>query len=424
MKKFSSDFLLGAATAAHQVEGNNINSDYWVQENIPHSMFAEKSGEAVDHYHLYEEDIRLMSEAGLNSYRFSVEWARIQPQQEVWDESEIEHYKQVILTCKKYRVEPILTLHHFSSPAWVVTLGGWENPDIVTWFTTYCEKLIQELGDLVTYVCTINEANMRLQLAALIRDMKKRMEVQESDVQVGINTNHQNMMLSMVETAQAFGIQDPMKVHTFLSQCTTEGDLLVMKVHEAARKVIKKLCPHIKVGITLSLHDLQPYEGGEGIASKEWEEEFLHYLPYIAKDDFLGVQCYTRKRFSAQGVEKPTEGSKRTQMGYEDYPIAIGNVVRKVAKEYHGDIIVTENGIATSEDEQRVAFIEGALTSIQECIEEGIPVKGYMYWSLLDNFEWQKGFAMTFGLIAVDRATQKRTAKESLYFLGDCIEKN
>lgn len=430
MKKFAKDFLLGAATAAHQVEGNNINSDYWIQENIPHSMFEERSGEAVDHYHRFEEDIAMMSEAGLNSYRFSVEWARIQPEKDVWNQEEIEHYRLVILACKKHNIEPIITLHHFSSPQWVVKNGGWENPEIVTWFTAYCERVIQEVGDMVTYVCTINEANMRLQLAALIKDMRKRMETQalekaakevEGGVQVGMNTNQQNMMLSMMETAQAFGIQDPTKVHTFLSQCTPEGDLLVMKAHEAARDSMKKSHPHIKVGITLSLHDIQPYEGGEEIAKKEWEEEFIHYLPYIRQDDFLGVQCYTRKRFSERGVEKPTEGMKRTQMGYEDYPVAIGNVVRRVAKDFHGDLIVTENGLATEDDGRRCEFIHEALESIQSCIEDGIPLKGYMYWSLLDNFEWQKGFGMTFGLIAVDRTTQQRTAKESLGVLGSYL---
>jgi beta-glucosidase len=280
------------------------------------------------------------------------------------------------------------------------------------------------------YVCTINEANMRLQLAALIKDMMKRMmggntgsKAAQSDVQVGINMLPENLKLGMMETAKAFGIEDPTKVHTFVSQCTPEGDILVMKAHEAARDAMKAACPHLKIGLTLSLHDMQPYPGGEKYAEKEWDEEFLHYLPYIQKDDFLGVQCYTRKRFDENGVAQPSEGERRTQMGYEDYPLGIANVVRAVAKGFKGTLIVTENGLATEDDERRSEFIKEAADGIQACIEDGIPVKGYMYWSLLDNFEWQKGYSMTFGLIAVDRTTQTRYPKKSLKVLGTLIEK-
>lgn len=427
MKKFDDNFMIGAATAAHQVEGNNIYSDYWAQEQLEHSIFDEPSLDGVDHYNRYEEDIKYLAEAGLNSYRFSIEWARIQPQPDSWIEQEIEHYKDVIACCKRNGVTPIITMHHFSSPKWLISQGGWENPSVVEKFASYCERLIKEIGDEVEYVCTINEANMRLQLAQLIKDMMKRMgntsgnnesKGSESDVQVGVNLMAENMKLNMIETAAAFGIQDPTKVHTFISQCTAEGDILVMKAHEAARKAMKSVYPNLKVGLTLSLHDIQPYEGGEEIAVKEWDEEFLHYIPYIKNDDFLGVQCYTRKRVDENGVTAPTQGMKTTQMGYEDYPVAIANVVRKVAKDFHGDLIITENGIATSDDNRRIEFIGEALEEVQECIKEGIPVKGYMYWSLLDNFEWQKGYSKTFGLIAVDRKTQKRYPKGSLKVLG------
>jgi beta-glucosidase len=437
MKQFEKSFLLGAATAAHQVEGNNIHSDCWVQEQLPHSSYDEPSLEAVDHYNRYEEDIRYLAEAGLNSYRFSVEWARIQPEPGLWVEEEVDHYRKVLECCHMNGIKPIVTMHHFSSPKWLITEGGWENPEVVDKFAA-CRRLVVELGDQLEYICTINEANMRLQLASLIKDMMKRMMggsmpqatnqdksenagSKESNVQFGVNFMPENIKLGMLETAEAFGIQDPTKVHTFISQCTKEGDLLVMKAHEAARDAMKEACPQLKIGLTLSLHDIQPYPGGEKHAEREWEDEFLHYLPYIEKDDFLGVQCYTRKRFDENGVAEPTEGELRTQMGYEDYPIGIANVVRSVAKSFKGDLIVTENGIATQDDKRRVEFIREAIEGIQACIEDGLPVKGYMYWSLLDNFEWQKGYSKTFGLIAVDRKTQVRYPKESLQVLGTYI---
>ncbi len=430
MRKYSKDFMLGAATAAHQVEGNNIHSDYWVQEQIQHSSFDEPSLDAVDHYNRYEEDIKLMAEAGLNTYRFSIEWARIQPEPDAWVEEEVEHYRKVIKCCHENGVTPMVTMHHFTSPKWLITQGGWENPKTVDKFAAYCKRLVEELGDLLEYVCTINEANMRLQLAALIKDMMKRMmggntggNAAQSDVQVGINMMPENIKLGMIEAAEAFGIEDPTKIHTFISQCSAEGDILVMKAHEAARDAMKEACPHLKIGLTLSLHDMQPYEGGEQHAAREWDEEFLHYLPYIEKDDFLGVQCYSRKRFNENGVTQPAEGARRTQMGYEDYPMSMANVVRKVAEDFKGTLIVTENGIATDDDERRCEFIKEVAEGIQACIEDGIPVKGYMYWSLLDNFEWQKGYSMTFGLIAVDRTTQTRYPKESLRVLGSFIEK-
>lgn len=239
----------------------------------------------------------------------------------------------------------------------------------------------------------------------------------DSSVQVGINLEKmmQNRQLLAQENVAVFGTPTP---QVFVSGRTPEGDLLVMKAHQAAKRAIKARFPEMQVGLTLSLHDLQPLPGGEEAARKEWDEELLHYLPYIGDDDFLGCQSYTRTRFDENGSLPAPEGAETTQMGYEYYPEAIGNVVRKVAALFPGDLIVTENGVATADDTRRVEYIRRALADIQSCVDDGIPVKGYCYWSLMDNFEWQKGFAMQFGLIAVDRTTQKRTPKESLAFLG------
>lgn len=191
-----------------------------------------------------------------------------------------------------------------------------------------------------------------------------------------------------------------------------------MEAHKAARAVIRETAPHIQVGLTLSLHDVQALPGGEENAAKEWADEFTHYLPAIEGDDFLGVQNYTRTRMDASGSLPTPENAELTQMDYEFYPQALENVIRKVAEDFKGTLIVTENGIATSDDTRRCAFIESALSGVNACIADGLPVKGYFYWSLLDNFEWQKGYSMTFGLIAVDRTTQKRSPKPSLTQLG------
>lgn len=369
MQAFNKHFMIGAATAAHQVEGNNIHSDYWLQEHMPHTSFAEPSGEACNHYNRYEEDIKIMAAAGLNAYRFSIEWARVEPEEGRFDPSEIEHYRNVIRCCKENGLEPIVTLLHFTSPAWLIKKGGWEAESTIADFRRYATYVMEQLGGELRCVCTINEANMGLQLAAIARRFQ--------------------LMAQQAAKAQA-------------------GDA-------------KKAEGTVQVGITLSMHDLQALPGGERFARAAWDEEFRHYLPYIRDDDFLGVQNYTRTQYGPEGQLPAPEGAELTQMDYEFYPEALEHVIRRVAEDFKGDIIVTENGIATADDARRVEFIRRALAGVQNCIADGLPIKGYFYWSLMDNFEWQKGFAMQFGLIAVDRANgQTRTAKPSLAYLGSC----
>jgi len=427
MKKFPEDFLLGASTAAHQVEGNNIHSDYWTMELMKSTSFAEPSADAVDHYNRYEEDILLLKNAGLNCYRFSIEWARIEPAEGKFDKIEVEHYRSMIRFCKDNGVTPIVTLHHFTSPKWLIAKGGWEAETAVEYFRRYCAYIAEKLGNELEYIVTINEANMGLQLTAIAKrymkellfKRKKKSDGNDSKAQVGINLKQMiaNQKIAATENVEVFGVE---KLHTFVSQRTPEGDLLIMRAHCAARNEMKAICPHLKIGLSLSLHDMQPRRGGEKHAAKEWHAEFSHYLPYIRDDDFLGVQNYTCSRFGFFGQIDQPKGAELTQMSYEFYPEALANVIRAVHKEFKGDILVTENGIATSDDSRRVEFIRRALEGVYNCIEEGIPVKGYCHWSLLDNFEWQKGFSMTFGLIAVDRKTQTRYPKESLSYLGRC----
>ena len=421
---FPKDFFVGAATAAHQVEGNNRHSDYWLQEQLPHSSFAEPSGLACDHYNRYEEDIRLLADAGLNAYRFSIEWARIEPEEGQFDETELQHYRDVIACCRRYGVEPIVTLMHFTSPAWLIRKGGWEAESAVEYFRRYADYVISRLGGELRWVCTINEANMGLQLATISRrfalmaqQAAQKAKSAEGTIQVGMNFQKmmENMQYAAQENAQVFGTPQP---QIFVSSRTPEGDALVFRAHQAAKAAIKAMYPEIQVGITLSMHDCQALAGGEAAAQAAWEEEFRHYLPWIQGDDFLGVQNYTRTLYGPQGQLPAPEGAELTQMDYEFYPEALEHVIRKVHEDFKGTLLVTENGVAVSDDGRRAAFIRQALQGVENCLADGIPVRGYCYWSLMDNFEWQKGYSMTFGLIAVNRETQKRTPKESLGLLG------
>ncbi|WP_443597779.1 family 1 glycosylhydrolase [Agathobacter sp.] len=413
--KVMKHFLLGASTAAHQVEGNNIYSDCWALEQMEESDFKEPSMDAADHYNRYEEDIRLLAEAGLNAYRFSIEWARIEPEKGCYNEQEILHYEQVLKCCEKYGVTPVVTMHHFSSPKWLISEGGWENNATVGYFADYCRYVVKKLGKYMEYVCTINEANMGIQIAAVIREFMRKMGVAP---QIGLNFSSERMQRKKAKTAAIFGLQPDQTANIFLTMRSEQGDILIMKAHEAARNAMKEECPHLKVGLTLSLFDVQARPGGEENAKKEWEADFTHYLPYLQEDDFIGVQNYTRKIFDKSGSVPASDETEVTQMGYEFYPDGIGHVIRKVAKELPLPILVTENGVGTGDDKKRVEYIEKAIAGVRKCIEEGIPVIGYLHWSLLDNFEWQEGYEKTFGLIAVDRSTQKRIPKPSLAFLG------
>lgn len=418
---YSKKFLFGAATAAHQVEGNNINSDYWAMEHMEYTSFNEPSGDACDHYNRYKEDIGLLAQAGLNAYRFSIEWARIEPQPGVYDDREIEHYREVLECCRDNGIEPIVTMHHFTSPKWLIEQGGWESEQAITRFAAYCQYVVDRLGGLMHYVCTINEANMGLQIAAIAKQYARMMQVgqnADSNVQVGINLENpfmERMKKQAEENVTVFGTPQP---QIFVGQRTKQGDLLVMRAHQVAKAAIKSSHPELQVGITLSLHDIQAQPGGEAEAEREWNEEFLHYLPYIQDDDFFGLQNYTRTLIGPNGSLPVPHGAETTQMGYEFYPQALENVIRTVHKSLPLPIIVTENGVATDDDSRRIEFIRKAIDGVQKCRSEGIPVIGYCYWSLLDNFEWQKGYSMTFGLIEVDRKTKERKPKPSLCFMG------
>ena len=330
MARFDEDFLLGAATAAHQVEGNNTNSDNWAQEQMKHSSFAEPSGIACDHYNRYAEDIALMAKAGLNAYRFSIEWARIEPEEGVFSEKETQHYRDVIRCCKENGLEPVVTLHHFTSPVWLIRKGGWEADTTPADFARYARYIAEQYGSELHYICTINEANMGIQIAAVARQIFQQM-VAAGKVQVGVNLEDlmKGNPLLAKENLSAFGTEKPA---TFVSPRTAHGDEIVMQAHAAARQAIREAAPHIKVGWTLSLHDVQAVPGGEEKAKEEWDQEFTHYLSVMAEDDFLGVQNYSRTIIGPDGSLPVPEGKEKTQMDYEYYPEGLAHVLRRVAK--------------------------------------------------------------------------------------------
>ena len=403
---FPPDFLWGTATSAHQVEGGNTNNDCWVLEHLPDTIFVEPSGDAIDHYHRYPADITLLAQLGFNSYRFSIEWARIEPEEGFFSHAAIDHYRRVLLTCHEQGLKPMVTLHHFTSPRWLIRQGGWLNPATAVAFARYSRFVVEQLGDLIDLICTLNEINLFRTLA------------------LGpLRAEQPEMTPFLAQAQQAFGLDDG-ALGVALFAGTEEAREIFLLAHRQAVAGIKAERPDIPVGLTLALQALQAIEGGQQQRDKMRAETQDIYLEAVQEDDFLGVQTYSRTRFGPAGVLPPEEGRAVTQMGYEFYPQALTAVLRYAAQKSGLPLIVTENGIATADDNQRLAYFQQAITGVAECLQAGLKIDGYYAWSAFDNFEWIFGYRPTFGLIHVDRQTQVRTVKPSARWLGKIARHN
>jgi len=406
--EFPKDFLWGTATAAHQVEGNNINSDVWVLEHVRGTPYAEASGDACDHYHRYREDIALLAELGFNMYRFSLEWARIEPEEGEFSRAILEHYRDMLRACHEHGITPMVTFHHFTSPRWLIASGGWESKDTPDKFARYCERTTNYLGDLIGAACTINEAN----IAPLI----VKLEFIPPPEQF-----HKEPWWSAAAKALA---TSPRRLAPFLYATSPKAVDTVLNAHRKGMEAIKSGRGDFPVGITLALLDIQAIEGGETLATQMRHEINDVFLENLGGDDFVGVQTYSRTRFGPEGLLPAEEGVELTQMEYEFWPEALEATIRYAVAKTGLPVIVTENGVSTTDDTRRVEYIRRALQGVTNCINDGLPVRGYTYWSAFDNFEWSLGYRPTFGLIAVNRETQERTVKPSARWLGAIARAN
>jgi beta-glucosidase len=405
---FPEGFVWGAATAAHQVEGNNTASDFWVLEHAPGTLFQEPSGDACDQLHRYPEDIALLRSLGFGSYRLSIEWARIEPEPGHFSVAALDHYRRVLACCHEHGVTPCVTFHHFTSPRWLAADGGWESDATVDRFTRYCERATAHLGDLIGLGCTINEANLPASLAlagVLPRQGLKSVAPFVADAARLCGTT--------AERFAPFLMGDPMRTRD-----------VMLAAHLRARDVLRAGPGDFPVGITLAMQELVAMPGGEERLAEARAESFDPFLEAAKGDDFVGVQTYSRTRFGPEGPLPPEEGVPVLMMGYEYWPRALEGTLRYAAGRSGVPLYVTENGIGTDDDGQRVAYYAEALAALVRCLEDGIDVRGYYAWSLLDNFEWIHGYGPRFGIVSVDRATQERTPKPSARLLGSVAREN
>ena len=401
---FPKGFLWGAATAAHQVEGNNTNSDLWVLENVQPTLFVEPSGDGCDHYRRYGHDIELLANLGLNTYRFSIEWARIEPEQGSFSIGELDHYRRMVAACLENNVTPMVTLYHFSSPRWFAAMGGWENKAAPDLFVRYCERVAQHLGDLVGLATTFNEPNLPL----LLRWNKL------VELPFGV-------IFGMAQQA-AEAVGSDRFGSFFLGNSERLRDVMIATHHRAVA-ALKSGPGSYPVGVTIAIQDEQA-AGPESRCDQKRAEVYVPWLEAADKSDFLGVQTYTRIRVGNIGDLPPEPGVELTQMGYEFWPEALEQAIRYAHAQIKVPIYVTENGISTEDDTRRIEYIKRALDGVRNCLADNIDVRGYIHWSLLDNFEWLYGYRPKFGLVSVNRQTQERTIKPSALYLGEIARRN
>jgi beta-glucosidase len=384
---FPDGFRWGTATAAHQIEGGNVNNDWWRWEHTPGSGTIEPSGDACDSWHRWPEDVALVAELGLTDYRFSLEWSRIEPADGEFSQAALDHYARQCEALVEAGIAPVVTFHHFTSPLWVADQGGWEQPGTADRFAAFCEKAATRLDGLMARACTINEPSMVSTIGYLwgvfppgVRDGDRRRAVNE----------------------------------------------VFVDAHRKAVDAIRASAAGVPVGITLAMSDYHVVD--EGRATMERIRYGMEdvFLDATAGDDFVGVQTYSRTRIGPDGDAGPEEGVPTLIMGYEYYPQALEGTIRRAWERTGGEvpILVTENGIGTHDDDQRAAYVRMALEGVLRCLDDGIDVIGYTYWSLLDNFEWALGYGPRFGLVDVDRSTFERTIKDSARWIGRVAQAN
>ncbi len=408
-------FLWGAATSSHQIEGNNIHNDWWAWEQA--GLLKEPSNSACDHFNLFDKDLEIVSQLGHNAYRFSLEWSRFEPQEDVWNEEAFRFYDKIFADLLARKIEPIVTLHHFTNPQWFAEKGGWANEEAIRHFNRYVDRVVRRYSRYVRLWMTINEPLIYLYhsfFAGLwppgLKSFQQSMRVFRNQVDAhaeAYRTIHQHYE---TELQRPVWVSFAMHISEF-TPCRADS-----KLDRWAVLVRNWFANEVFLNATTSGFLFFP-----GI--------FCEFLPAKQCLDFIGLNYYTRDfiRFkSLLGVDFIGEICDKehhrhqikelNMMGWEVYPEGLYHVLKQL-KRYRLPIIISENGIATEDDRQRARFIENHLTSVRRAKAEGIPVAGYLHWSLLDNFEWAHGFSPRFGLVEVDHQTLKRKIRSSAQVL-------
>jgi beta-glucosidase len=390
-------FLWGVATAGHQNEGDNSSADTWFLESVRPTIFREPSGRACDSWRLWREDLDLARAMGLNAYRFSVEWSRVEPVEGAFSEEALAHYEAVVDGCLERGLAPVVTLNHFTCPHWFAMRAGWLDPEAPHLFARYAEKVIDRFGDRIAFVVTLNEPDLPRLLSWMglpdaVRDLE-RATLDGASVAAGVPRYR---VANVVLPEDFDAIADGMAAG-----------------HLAAKAVVKAQHPDLPVGLSVAIVDDLVVGDDPSLRDRKRREVYGRWLELARDDDFIGVQNYERIGYDGNGPVAPAPGTPVNQMGSAVEPRSLGGAVRYAHAATGVPVFVTEHGIGTNDDGLRARFIEPSLAGLLDAIEEGVPVLGYCHWTLLDNFEWIFGYDLRFGLHEVDRSTFARTPKSS-----------
>lgn len=394
---FPEDFIWGTATSAHQVEGNNTNSDWWRYEQTKETegrVFPiEPSLEACDSYNRYEEDFDLCKQMNNNGVRISIEWARIEPAEGEFSSEEIEHYRKVLQTAKDKGLKTFVTLHHFTSPIWLADKGGWHNPKTASLFARYSKRVAEELDSLIDAYMTINEPQVYSYLG-----YRGAYDWQREAIARWVPAK-QNYVLALI------------------------NQLTFMYSHVRAYKAIKKVNKDALIGIVknISWFETDPYDTRvlDVLATK-----FLNFLgrdfilrPIKRYLDFIGLNYYFTNRI--KNFKNANPNDYVSDLGWWINPGGLQKILEYL-KVYNVPIYITENGLADATDRYRKRFIRDHLISTALAIKNGAKVKGYFHWSLIDNYEWHHGYSPRFGLIEIERDNNlTRRPRPSFYYYAE-----
>lgn len=428
-------FLWGAATSSHQIEGGNDKNDWWAWEKDGNIEGGVSSGIAVDHWNRYREDLALAAKLGLNSYRFSVEWSRIEPCEGQWDESALDRYAEIVTECEKVGLVPMLTLHHFTLPKWLSDQGGFSSARSPHQFFRYVEKVVGRLGSRIPLWCTLNEPVV-LTLGAYIGRFMPPAEFSPS------KASH---MLANLLRAHTLAYDCIHRGVTARAGPFSEIPLQVGIAQNLLRFLPDRRWHPIERFLTRTFHRFYNLAFIEAVLGKKQRFGIPGLIPTPPPvtealgrrmADFIGVNYYTKAyiqwRPKAPATERPPElpigvtFARRTEavsdLGWAIYPEGFRYLLDSVAA-YKLPIYITENGIADRDDALRSEYIRLHVLEVERAIQRGIDIRGYYYWSLMDNFEWIKGFGPRFGLYKVDYNSLERVPTASASFLSELIKR-
>jgi beta-glucosidase len=405
MAIFPDDFLWGASTAGHQVEGGNY--DQWTVWELAHAKelaaSAEKrakalptwqqislpksakepdnyvSGKGVDHFHRYKEDFDILKSLNLNAFRFSIEWSRVEPEEGVWDKTAIDHYHNYIAELKKRGIEPVVNLWHWTHPVWFEEKGAFSKSGNVGYFLRFVSKVSEEFGKELKFVLTLNEPNIYITYP----EWNAGVPVPPA----GPLWRRVLMLFSLI------------------------------KAHKMSYLILKKAHPHLQIGAAYQMANNTKKTNSWLSAAAVWAaNKFGNYYFYDRckrRLDFIGFNYYFTNVFEGMKLVPQKDGPK-SDLGFYMDPSGVGEVATKLWIRYHKPVMVTENGVADATDQYRQWWLKETMLSLIRARKAGVDLIGYMHWSLLDNFEWAFGWWPKFGLVEVDREDgMKRTVRPS-----------